>query len=150
MDVPIDVFKHSRVCFGNLWGLCRKVTSAVTLDSGHGHHKEFEEVVATLERILKQVQARAKMEVAPEKDRHVLRELQNNSNVKDPSRKNNKSKENRLCGCCKKSAGHDRAKLLFDLVVEKMKPARGITKIINVSTNSKKPIIIDDESSDQF
>ena len=47
MDVPMDLFKHFRVCDVKLWGMCRKVTSAVTVDCGHVHHKEFEEVVAT-------------------------------------------------------------------------------------------------------
>ena len=134
MDVPIDVFKHSRVCYGKLWGLCRKVTSAVTVDYGHVHHKEFEEVVATLERILKQVQARAEMEVAPEENRHVLRELQNISNVQDPSRKNNKSKENRLCGYCRKSAGHNRASCPVRFADEAAKAA-STSELVPCDTN---------------
>ena len=85
------------------------MTSALTVDYGHVHHAEFEEVVQTLERILNQVKSSAEMQAAPEEDRQTLRALQNIENVQDPKRKNNKTKENRLCVYCKKSAGHNRA-----------------------------------------
>jgi len=38
--------------------------------------------------------------------------------------------------------------IIFDLVIDKIGLARGITKIVKVSTNRKKHIIIVDESSD--
>ena len=41
-------------------------------------------------------------------------------------------------------------KLLFDLVVDKIGSSRGITIIIKVSSNSKKTIILSNESSDQL
>ena len=109
MDVPLDVFKQSRVCYGKLWGLCRKVTSAITVDSGHVHQEEFEDLVGVLERILHQVQNRAEMNVAPEEERPTLRAIQNIAHVQNPTRKNNKTKENRVCGYCKQSARHNRA-----------------------------------------
>ncbi len=65
MDVPIDVFKHSRVCYGKLWG--RKVTSALIVDYGHVHHAKFEEVVQTLERILNRVKVVPRCQLPPKK-----------------------------------------------------------------------------------
>ena len=38
----------------------------------------------------------------------------------------------------------------FDLILDKIGSERYITKIIKVSRHSKKPIILADESSDQF
>ena len=68
IDVPLDVLKQSRLCYGKLWGLCRKVTSAITVDSIHVHHAEFEDLVGILERILKQVQNRAEINTAPDEE----------------------------------------------------------------------------------
>ena len=118
MDVPIAIFKQSQGCYGKLWGLCRKVTSAITVDSGHVHNKEFEEVMGTLERILRQVENRAVMNVAPEDKRPALRAIQTIAVVQDPKRKNNTTKENRLCGYCKKSARHNRVTCPFRIADE--------------------------------
>ena len=108
-DVPIDVFKHSRVCYGKMWGMCRKVTSAINVDSGKVHQEEFEELMATMERLLQKNNLRDEIQVAREEDIPVIRALQNIAKVQDPNRKNNKAKENRLCSYCKQSGGHNRA-----------------------------------------
>ena len=105
-DVPIDVFKHSRVCDGKLWGLVRKVTCALTVKDNHVHQDKLDEFVVTCHRMFQELKARAEVQAAPEEDRPVLRVLQAIDNLQDSKRKNNKCKENQVCSYYKQPSGH--------------------------------------------
>ena len=108
-DVPIEVFKHSRVCYGKLWGLVREVTCALTVKDNRVHQDKYNEFVVTCNKMLEELKDRAELQAASEQDRPVIRTLQAIDNVQDPKRKNNKSKENRVCSYCKQSSGHNRS-----------------------------------------
>ena len=109
-EVSIDKFKQSRTCYGKLWGLCRKVTSALTVDFGEVQQDEYAEIVATMERVLTKVKHRAELQAASEEDQPRLRALQEVSNVHDPRRVDNKSAKQRKCGYCKQvGSGHIKA-----------------------------------------
>ena len=112
-EVSIDKFKQSRTCYGKLWGLCRKVTSALTVDYGEVQQDEYAEIVATMERVFTKVKHRAELQAASEEEQPRLRALQEVSNAQDPRRVDNKSAKQRKCGYCKQvGCGHNKASCL--------------------------------------